>query len=1005
MPFVRRLGLGVLLCWFCSAALAQQPVPLADKVDEPLLPTGISELPITLDAELVYLFKDDDGTDVVHLVGGASVSVGQGEGPTLRAGEAVVWISPRMFEGRPYHHFEILLWVDAEVREVAGTVTKSPALFVTLNSSGTITTQADDTAFQPSADTQAYQEGTKIREALRRVGLPGTEDRVALRVLDATGLRAKPRAERPAFDFRARGDFSTEEVDGRRMMTFTGGVLVSQGKPGEQDFVEIRADSAVLILSDEGRRGRENGSPRSAPGMGGLPGGRPRADERRRDRPASPFIGQEPPQGQRVRTGFGEVRAEAVYLEGDVLLAQGQNTIRASRIYYDWTSDRAIILDAVVRTVVPDRNIPLYVRAAEIRQLSAQQFAAEDAILTTSEFHTPHYHVGARKILVTNRTPGKPTGEATGLRAGSFRINDATLNIAGVPIGYWPFVMGGVDIGATSMKSMRLGYSGDFGAEIESEWHFFNLAGLERPEGFDATLKLDYFSERGPAAGLNVDYERDEYYGLARSYLINESGKDSLGRDREEPTKSGARGRLLMRHREFLEEDWQFTFELSYICDRNFLEEYFEKEFDTDKEQETLLYVKKQRESWAFTGLLQWRVLDWLTQTESLPDFSLHWMGPAPVGTGALYSENRLGAVRYRPGEQTFREFLRNGQRESSGTSYRADSRQEIEQPIDFGPVRIVPYVSVRGTVWQETRELGGETRIFGSYGLRGSMYLWKVYPDVESEILDIHGLRHIVKADLIAFGSHTNADSNQLYPFNELIEGIDEYDGFAMGVRQRFQTKRGQGETYRTTDVLTLDLGCGFFSDTEGGERSNAFSSVYTLFKEPAEQFTNGFTSLTRPENSIARNYISSAVIWRINDRTALASEANYDVNDGTMDVLNVSVVMDRSPRLTYLLGYRYLGDIDSNLLGFDASYKLNEKHTLALRELFDLDRGRTHDFTIGLVRKLPRWYAAVAFQIDEAKDDIGVSFSLWPEGLPSAVLGSKRFTGLAGGARLRQE
>ena len=77
MPLVRCLGLGVVLCWLCSAALAQQPVPLADEVDKPLLPTGISELPVTLDAELVYFFKDDDGTDVVHLVGGASVSVGE----------------------------------------------------------------------------------------------------------------------------------------------------------------------------------------------------------------------------------------------------------------------------------------------------------------------------------------------------------------------------------------------------------------------------------------------------------------------------------------------------------------------------------------------------------------------------------------------------------------------------------------------------------------------------------------------------------------------------------------------------------------------------------------------------------------------------------------------------------------------------------------------------------------------------------------------------------------
>jgi hypothetical protein len=685
-------------------------------------------------------------------------------------------------------------------------------------------------------------------------------------------------------------------------------------------------------------------------------------------------------------------------------MAQGPNTIRASRLYYDWVNHKAIILDAVIRTTMPGRNVPLYLRAARIQQLSQRQYAADDAVLTTSEFKTPHYHVGARRILLTNRTPTKPTGEGAPIRAGSFRINHATLNIAGVPVGYWPFVTGRVDIGETSMKSMRLGYSGDFGAEIETDWHFFNLAGLETPEGFDATLSLDFFSERGPAAGLNVDYERDKYYGLLRSYLLNESGTDSLGRNREEPTKSGTRGRFLLRHRQFLEDDWQFTFELSYITDRNFLEEWFEKEFDTGKDQETLLYLKKQRDNWAFTSLLQWRILDWLSQTESLPDFSLRWMGPSPIGLGTLFSENRLGVVRYRPGEQTFREFLREGRRESSGTTTRVDTRQELEQPIDLGPVRIVPFVSLRGSRWDESRGLGSVGRFFGSYGIRGSMYWWKGYPDFESQLLDIHGLRHIVKTDFIAYASHTNVDSHQLYPFNELTEGIDEFDGFALGIRQRFQTKRGQGETRRTVDVLTIDTECGFFNDAANDPVPTPLVSLYRglLGGGTRRSSANGFTSLTRPENSIPRNYVNNSIIWRINDRTALVTESNYDLNDGEIDVLNVSFVVDRPPRLSYLIGYRFIEETESNLLAFGANYCLDEKHTLALRELFDLDRGTTLDFTVGLVRKLPRWYAAVAFRLDKSEDDFGVSFSLWPQGLPSAAFGSRRFTGLASSTRL---
>ncbi len=108
--------------------------------------------------------------------------------------------------------------------------------------------------------------------------------------------------------------------------------------------------------------------------------------------------------------------------------------------------------------------------------------------------------------------------------------------------------------------------------------------------------------------------------------------------------------------------------------------------------------------------------------------------------------------------------------------------------------------------------------------------------------------------------------------------------------------------------------------------------------------------------------------------NRTALLSETNYDLNDGTIDVLNVSSAVERTPRLSYLLAYRFIDEKESNLLGFDLNYRMTEKHTLALRELFDLDRGETLDFTIALVRKFPRWFGALSFELDQAEDDFGV-------------------------------
>jgi len=164
-----------------------------------------------------------------------------------------------------------------------------------------------------------------------------------------------------------------------------------------------------------------------------------------------------------------------------------------------------------------------------------------------------------------------------------------------------------------------------------------------------------------------------------------------------------------------------------------------------------------------------------------------------------------------------------------------------------------------------------------------------------------------------------------------------------------------------------------------------------------PSDHFTNGDVFTSRPENSIARNFVNMDFMYRISDETAVLSDANWDMNDGELDIYNLSVAVERTPRLSYFVGYRYINETESNLLGFGANYKLTKKHTIALREFFDLERGETEEFDIAYIRKFPRWYVAINFELDKIEDDVAVSISAWPEGIPEAAVGSRRFTGLA--------
>ncbi len=986
MPSTRVVvALVLLFCWSVYA----QWVPIHDRVYEPILPTGISESDLTLGAELAFFFKNADDKDVVHLVGDAQLKLGRESGLRLTAQEIVVWIENDVYDGRPFNRYRVFLWRNGEVVEVGGTVTSSPALFVSLSSFGELRLVVEDVTDQSSAESVAYREGDRIRTALLDLPQERPDEDVSLRVFDAAGYStAEAKKAPPVIKLQTRR-VEMDEVESRPVIIATGGVYMSRGAPEGMQFLEMRADSVVVLLPLSKGTATTLGGGGSFDGVGEIPG-HPDSNEvdwpKRRlpdsDRSES-FVPK-----QRLASGFGEVEVEAVYLEGDVIMSQNQNTIRAARLYYDFVSDRALILDAAISTTVESRHIPISLRAEAIRQLSSRHFSATDAVLTTSDFHTPHYHVGASEIDFINRTSAEPSGRLSGVESGSFRIRHATLNLSGVPVFYWPFIYGHIDASETSIRNLRAGYSDDFGFELETDWQLFNVLGFETPRGFDSTLSLDFYSDRGPGIGVDADYQRDTYFGELKSYLIQESGEDILGRERNDlPDYDGPRGRFLWRHRHFLEEGWEVSFELSYISDEQFLEEFFEQEFDNGKEQETLLYLKKQRDNWAFTMLMQSRILDFYTQTESVPDFSLQMFAEPIWDGGSYYTENRVGMKRYLPADQTFLEFLRDGEQKSSGMTARADSRHEVGWPVDLGPMRFVPFVSLRGTAWDDTNGDSGKGRIFGTVGVRGSMHLWRMYTDAQSELLDIDGIRHVIKPDFVVWAAGSNIDSHELHPFDEQVELIDDVDGVSFGLRQRWQTKRGVGDNRRIVDLLTLDLQMGVFNDAQRGAT------------------TNGFVSFTRPEYSIARNYVSTQSVWRINDQTALLSESSYDMNDRDLDIQNVSLVVERSPRLSYLLGYRYIGDENSNLFAFDANYKLTSKYTVAIRELYDIDRKRTLDFTVGFIRRFPRWYAALSFRLDEAEDDFGVSLSVWPEGLPQAALGSRRFTGLSETTRVQRD
>ena len=706
----------------------------------------------------------------------------------------------------------------------------------------------------------------------------------ATRRTPAPSVATRPAAPRPieTVTFRANVVTSEERPDPlaggatRRITTARGSVYLAQGNPDSDLFLEMRADAAVIYSEPMGK---------TAPA------------------PAGAIPGQE--------------KVTGAYMEGDVILRRGERTVTGDRLFYDFQTGKAIFINPVLRTVQEQRNIPIYIRAKEGRQLEARagagglrvagsEWSFKDAVVTTSDFYTPSYAIAARNVYLRDETTYDETGAATSERKIHAEMKDSTFDIGGVPLFWVPLTTADGEEGHTALKKLTFGKQSHMGWGVETEWFLFRLLGVPRPEGFKGRFDLDW-SERGALAGADVEYTRKEYSGEFRVHgVLDQQAEDDFGTDVRNIEAREERGRLVWRHKQFLPHGWEVQGELAYNCDRNFLRAFFPGEFWTDKEQETLLYVKKQQDNWAITGLAQWRLNDFETTTEAFPDIGGYLLGQELLHDSlTYYGEAHVGLVRWRPNNQL--------DIKGSGTVGRADMRHELDAPLAIGPVKLLPYAVGRVTAWCDTPEEGSLWRPWGQVGLNAKTDVWRIYPQVESRLWDLHKLKHVVTPYGNAFVSGAPTVPDDVFPFSPQLEQyVRRMAGSQLGVRNLLQTKRGPAESRQTADWLRVNLYAAWFDSAEQNNVNWRFWDPITP-TGPAQPPADGRFFFYRPEYSVARNSVNGDMQWSISDSTSLTGDFNYDSDTGRLGRADVGLAVQRDPRLRWYAGLRKIRDLDS--------------------------------------------------------------------------------------------
>jgi hypothetical protein len=787
-----------------------------------------------------------------------------------------------------------------------------------------------------------------------------------------------------------------------------------------------------------------------------------------------------------------------VYLEGDVSITAGGESkmvgtenIHADRIYYDFTAQRAVMLDATVYTMDEKRAVPLYMRASQIRMLARGEYAAKNASFSTSEFYTPHYSIGASNLYLQDITPrvenpagagqefdpNRP-GAAAGQKEYAFKAANATLDFQGIPIFYWPYLSGDTANNDIPLRKLKVSNSQTYGLSLETQWDLFALAGQKRPQNVKAALNVDEFTKRGPAGGVDADWKNDDSFGNFRSYGLEDRGVDRLGANRTDvPVEDNQRGRILARHQQDLGNGWSMNLEGSYISDPNFLQQFFNGEYETDKEQETSLYVKHQGDTDAISLLGKFTLYDFTSvadqvddqyTTEKKPEAKYWRIGDSFLDLFTYYSESGIANLHtsitnFTPAQlaltqssslPTFlgppavvlaaQNTVQSGQKLSPAASEtlrtyylqhgflnndvaRADSRHELDMPLEVGDLKLTPYVTGRVTAWDDgfasTEHIdttnfhendGNTTRLWGSGGVRSSMEFWKVYSDIDSTFWDVHQIRHVIEPQFNVFATGATQSRNDLQPFDRDVEGISRASGTSLALDQKWQTKRGGPGHWRNVDWLTLNVQWNNFWDKE-----RAGSFYYPTIPQ------RGFYFASRPELSLVQNSLAMDGAWRVGEHVRLLAEANYDTTDNRLSQGAAGIAIDQTSSLSYFIGNRY---VEIPAFGFRSSsasgaagrtsipgytsdewtvamdYQLTRKYELVASESYDFALGENILSSFTIVRKLPRFVTSITVTYDANQADTIVSFSAYPEGLPELNLGSGQANTFAGKYRSNQ-
>jgi lipopolysaccharide assembly outer membrane protein LptD (OstA) len=626
----------------------------------------------------------------------------------------------------------------------------------------------------------------------------------------------------------------------------------------------------------------------------------------------------------------GSVQAEELYV------AEPFRELRADDLYYDFEGNSGYADGLTAHAG------PLYLHAEQVRILGPADIKGEELWITTCNQNPPHYRIRVSRAQLVE-------GEVlTG--------DDAQLEIGNVktPI-YWPrwaYNVGGrrtMGFDFDSGRAAELGYYIDYA-------QYFML----EPE---AELGLRFYPTEKQGIGFGVESVYD-YMDAPASPLFRSQGefRSML------TTKNN--GRLELYHRQELTPDTVALVQMEQWFEPDFVKDFYYDEYRDRTQPRTFVNVTHTKPNYIAAGTVRVTTNDFVTETERLPELSLHLL-ERPLTENLYFSFDSInGYLEREP---------------SSAYAARSVNVARLTYDLDFTEaLSLTPFFEVEGAYYSHQPEGGDhDLRYSAMMGATLQTRFHKVYEGG----FGFAGFKHVVLPSLtLSYRPRPNMSVDDTPRF-------DSYDN--VYGRTRLETKvdnmlYGRDEvTGQVWQVARLSLyqGTDFWNELRSAEDYEIEMDIrprpWWGFQLAAERHRSSddadIDSPYYPERRVLEWFedwlnrpVDPEILYQYN-----AQYGDYDRLLGYFYYDDTAFTGDLNARV----GFAYTKTRDqvfTREVLYGAGYRINDKWSIGFEHRYNFETSELYRQVYEVRRNLHCWEAAFTFRDRDEGWDVGFELSL---------------------------